>query len=84
MKKLICLSILLNSLLVGCASSDKAENMLENRAEYFKDVEDLSLENHKNKPKRKAKSFTVYAWRHKSVLPNGDRFLGGWLELEIK
>ncbi len=83
MKKLVCLSILLSSF-TGCSTMKKPEKVLEKRAAYFDEVKDVSLGLNSTKFKRKIKSFSVYAWRHEDELPNGDYFLGGWLELVIK
>ncbi len=84
MKKLVYLTILLSSFLSGCASSEKAVNMLEERASYFSDVSEVGLTNLNERSKKRKKSFNIYAWRHETELPHGVTFLGGWLEVEIR
>lgn len=84
MKKLVCLTILLSSYLSGCASSDKAVNMLEERASYFSDVTEVGFGELKHRKNVRKKVFKIYAWRHESELPHGVTFLGGWLEVNIK
>lgn len=80
MKKLttIFYLALLSSTLISCASKSKNQRLLNERAEYKKEVAGIDL----NLGVKRTAARVTRAWVFPHELPTGDYFLGGWIMLK--